>query len=248
MAANQGNEREEPEIHTDNNRTGGVQKYLGEFVYGGVDGSVTTFAVVAGAAGANLESSIVLILGFANLLADGFSMSVGAYLSKRSERQNFEKHQAIEYYEVDNMPELEREEVREIYRQKGFEGELLEKVTDVICSNRDRWVDTMMTDELGMMKETRSPLMIGATTYSAFIIIGFIPLITYVWDFLFGFSGDKFIASCLLTTGAFIVIGWFKANVTQTSHRKAIAETVVLGAVAAIVAYLVGFYLEKLLS
>ncbi|MEQ9022461.1 MAG: VIT1/CCC1 transporter family protein, partial [Pseudomonadales bacterium] len=82
-----------------------IQAYLGEFVYGGIDGSVTTFAVVAGSAGANLESSIVIILGFANLIADGFAMSVGSYLSTKSEKENYEKHKAIEYWEVDNLPE-----------------------------------------------------------------------------------------------------------------------------------------------
>ncbi|MDP5172401.1 MAG: VIT1/CCC1 transporter family protein, partial [Bacteroidia bacterium] len=100
------------------------QEYLGEFVYGGIDGSVTTFAVVAGAAGADLSLGVILILGFANLIADGFSMSVGAYLSTKSERDNYEKHRKIEYAEVETIPEIEKEEVRDIYRAKGFEGEL----------------------------------------------------------------------------------------------------------------------------
>ena len=100
-----------------------IQEYLGEFVYGGIDGSVTTFAVVAGSAGAGLPGSVIIILGFANLIADGFSMSVGSYLSKKSEMQNYEKHKKIEYWEVENIPEKEKEEIREIYREKGFEGE-----------------------------------------------------------------------------------------------------------------------------
>ena len=116
------------------------QEYIGEFIYGGIDGSVTTFAVVAGAAGANLDSAVVIILGFANLFADGFAMSVGSYLSTKSEKQNYEKHKAIEYWEVDHLPEKEREEIREIYQAKGFEGELLEQVVDKITEDKDRWV------------------------------------------------------------------------------------------------------------
>lgn len=68
-----------------------LQKYLGEFVYGGIDGCVTTFAVVAGSVGASLETRIILILWFANLLADGFSMSIWAYLSSKSELQQEKK-------------------------------------------------------------------------------------------------------------------------------------------------------------
>ena len=113
------------------------QDYLGQFVYGGIDGCVTTFAVVSGAVGANLDSSIIIILGFANLLADGFSMSVGAYLSAKSERDNYDKHKRTEYYEIEHYPELERQEVRDAYRAKGFEGELLEQVKfpDLMVTN-----------------------------------------------------------------------------------------------------------------
>lgn len=92
--------------------------YLPEFVYGGIDGLVTTFAVVAGATGAQLDLDIVLILGFANLFADGFSMSVGAYLAKKSEHDTYEKHLAIEYREIEHMREKEVQEIRDIYRAK----------------------------------------------------------------------------------------------------------------------------------
>ena len=81
-----------------------ISSYLGEFVYGGIDGSVTTFAVVAGSVGASLDTAVILILGFANLIADGFSMSVGAYLATKTEHDNFEKHKKREYWEVENLP------------------------------------------------------------------------------------------------------------------------------------------------
>jgi VIT1/CCC1 family predicted Fe2+/Mn2+ transporter len=111
---------------------------LAEFVYGGIDGSITTFVVVAGAVGAGLDNSIIIILGFANLFADGFSMSIGAYMSPKSEKQHFQKQKAIEYWEVDNMPEVEREEIKEIYREKGFEEPLLTQVAEVITKDKDR--------------------------------------------------------------------------------------------------------------
>ena len=118
----------ENRIHQTNHLFKKFEKYLGEFVYGGIDGCVTTFAVVAGSVGAGLDSAIIIILGFANLLADGFAMSVGAYLSSKSNKDNYEKHRQIELWEVEHMPEAEKEEIREIYRAKGFYGDLLEQV------------------------------------------------------------------------------------------------------------------------
>jgi VIT1/CCC1 family predicted Fe2+/Mn2+ transporter len=224
------------------------QDYLGQFVYGGIDGSITTFAVVAGAAGAELSSSIVLILGFANLLADGFSMSVGAYLSQKSERDNFEKYKTTEYYEIETMPDIEREEIREIYRLKGFEGELLERVVEVICADKDRWVDVMMKEELGMIQEQKSPFAIGLTTYISFLLVGTIPLMAYVWDYSVGFEGNLFLTASILTGVAFVAIGFMKSYVTNASRIKGVAETLLLGALAASVAYFVGDLLEKWLS
>lgn len=223
------------------------QAYLGEFVYGGIDGSVTTFAVVAGAAGASLSSAVVLILGFANLLADGLSMSVGAYLAAKSEQDNFHKHQNQEYWEVEHLPESEREEIREIYAAKGFSGELLEQVVDTITADPDRWVDVMMKEELKMMKEDRSAKMIGLVTFISFIIIGFLPLLFYVLDFIFELGLDPFWATSILTGLTFLFIGFLKSYITETSHWKGMAETLLLGGTAAIVAYFVGDILEKVI-
>ncbi|MEL7247581.1 MAG: VIT1/CCC1 transporter family protein [Bacteroidota bacterium] len=223
------------------------QAYLGEFVYGGIDGSVTTFAVVAGAAGANLSSAVVLILGFANLLADGLSMSVGAYLAAKSQIDNFKKHQNQEYWEVDHTPEAEREEIREIYAAKGFSGPLLEQVVDVITADRDRWVDVMMKEELKMMEEGRSPKLIGWMTFISFICIGFLPLLFYVWDYAGNLSVNLFLATSTLTGLTFLFIGFCKSYVTETSHWRSMGETLFWGGVAAAVAYGVGDFLEKLI-
>ena len=223
------------------------QDYLGEFVYGGIDGSVTTFAVVAGSVGAGLDTAVIIILGFANLIADGFAMSVGAFLSTKSEIQNYEKHKKIEYWEVDNLPEKERAEIREIYEAKGFEGELLEQVVEVICADRDRWVDVMMKEELEMQEETKSPFAMGAVTFVSFILVGLIPLLVYVYDYAAdGLKLDLFAWSCVMTGSAFVLIGYLKARVTENNILRSIAETLFLGAAAAVLSYIVGNYLERL--
>lgn len=241
--------KREDVLHGTNSAWSKFQDYLGEFVYGGIDGSVTTFAVVAGAAGAELSSSIVIILGFANLFADGFSMSIGSYLSTKSERENYEKHKKVEYWEVDHMPETERQEIREIYQAKGFEGELLEQVVAKITEDRDRWVDIMMKEELEMVEEHKSPFKMGLVTFVSFVVVGFIPLLIYVYGYSAHVHIDNaFTIACVLTSLAFIGVGWLKAVVTQTNRWKGVLETLVLGASAAILSYWVGDALEKLVS
>ncbi len=224
------------------------QAYLGEFVYGGIDGSVTTFAVVAGSVGAGLSSGVILILGFANLLADGFAMSVGAYLSSKSVRDNYFKHLRMQYEAIESQPHAKKEQVRKVYAAKGFHGELLEQVVETLVSDKDCWAQVMMKEEMGMTEEQKSPFWIGATTYLAFTLVGLIPLVLYVYDYLFHFDGNIFFMACLFTSLGFIFIGMLKTYVTETNPLKGIAETLALGSTAAGLSYLLGFVLEKFIS
>ena len=240
--------QEEGKIHGEKKFFRKFQDYLGEFVYGGIDGSVTTFAVVAGSAGAGLQSSIVIILGFANLIADGFAMSVGSFLSTKSEKQKYEKHKATEYWEVDNIPEMEREEIREIFEAKGFSGKLLEDVVDTITADKDRWVDVMMKEELEMAEETKSPIAMGAVTFLSFFIFGLVPLLIYVIDFIYPTGYSLFHISSILTAVCFIAIGFLKSIVTNTSKFRSVLETLLLGGAAATLSYYVGDFLENLLT
>lgn len=226
-----------------------IKNYLAEFVYGSIDGSITTFAVVAGATGADLSNQTVLILGFANLIADGFSMSVGNYLSVKAELHNYQKHEALEYWEVENLPDHEKAEVEEIYRKKGFEGELLDRVVEVIIADKERWVKTMMQDELEMAPPEKSPIKTATVTYVSFILVGLIPLLTYVFDYFKDIPENMlFSVSAILTSIAFVMIGYLKSYVTETHKIKSIAETLLLGGVAAIMAYYVGDLIEKMIS
>ncbi len=239
----------ENQVHgTTNSFVQKFQDYLGEFVYGGIDGSITTFAVVAGAAGAGLDSSIIIILGFANLFADGFAMSIGAYLSSKSEKDNYEKHKKIEYWEIENLREKEIEEIREIYQEKGFEGELLEQVVQVIIADDDRWVDVMMKEELGMIESDKSPFKIGAITFISFIVLGFVPLLIYVLDYFKKLDVNLLIWSSILTLVAFGIIGYLKGVVNHKNKFVSTLTTVLMGIVAALVAYYVGDFLESLVG
>jgi VIT1/CCC1 family predicted Fe2+/Mn2+ transporter len=172
-------------------------------------------------------------------------MSVGAYLSAKSERDSYDKHEKIEYWEVENLPEIERAEIADIYRAKGFEGELLEKVVDHICADKTLWVAEMMKDELGLMRESKSPLKIGIATLVSFILVGLIPLTVYLWTYFYPSTINTFLWTSILTGLAFSLVGWLKSSVNQTSAIRGIAETVLLGLLAAVVAYYVGDVLEQ---
>ena len=224
------------------------KEYIAEFVYGGIDGVITTFAVVAGSAGAELAVPIVLILGFANLIADGFAMSVGSYFSAKSENESYDKHKAVEYWEIENLRDKEVEEIREIYEAKGFEGDLLKQVVDVITSDDEVWVDTMMKEELEMIKDDRPPWKRGLVTFIAFNLVGFIPLSAYAFaGFIDANASDLFVVSSFSTAVALALIGTLKGLVTEQSRIKGIIETVFLGGIAATIAFFVGDILEKLL-
>ncbi|HSZ26406.1 MAG TPA: VIT1/CCC1 transporter family protein [Cytophagaceae bacterium] len=237
----------ESELHSKGTFLFFSKDYVAEFVYGGIDGAITTFAVVAGASGANLNLSVIIILGVANLLADGFSMSVGNYFSTKAERDNYEKHKAIEYWEVENMREKEIEEIREIYARKGFKDDLLDQVVATIIANKDVWVDTMMKEELEMVKDEKTPIKTASVTFIAFVLIGFIPLLSYLASWIFDLDKTNiFIYSCIFTCIGLAIVGYFKSIVTEKNPFVSIAETLVLGGAAAGLSYVVGAVLEKM--
>lgn len=224
---------------------------LEDFVYGATDGAVTTFAVVAGVVGASLSPAIVLILGFANLFADGFSMAVGNYLATRSQREYIEKVRRREEWEIDNLAEQERQEIRDIYANKGFKDEILEEIVRIITSRRKVWVDTMMKEELGLIEGKRRPLDTALTTFVAFNTIGVIPLLPFVAMLAAGSAvvasaTNAFLYSSVFTAAAFFTIGAVKGRVVQKSMVRSGFSTLLVGGIAAVVAFVVGYLLSLL--
>lgn len=221
--------------------------YIGEAVYGALDGIVTTFAVVAGVAGAKLSAGIVLILGFANLIGDGLSMGVGSYLSTKSRREYEQSERQREHWEVENYPEGEIHEIREIYKRKGFHGDDLDRAVNVITSNKDIWVETMMNEELGIIKEESHPFWNGFSTFISFLIAGSIPLLFFVLSlFIPALSKSTFELSMVITAVALFAVGSFKVLVTQASWWRSGLEMLFVGGAAAFGAYLVGYLLQGL--
>lgn len=218
-----------------------------DFIYGSIDGAVTTFAVVAGASGATLPPSIVVILGFANLFGDGFSMAIGNYLATKTRKEFIEKERRREEWEIDNLAEQEKQEIRDIYANKGFKDELLEQIVRIITSRRKVWLDTMMKEELGLIEGKRQPVDTAISTFTGFNIIGLIPLIPFVFFIISGSSlssSDVFQYSVIFTVIAFFLIGVMKGKIVKRSLFKSGTYTLAVGGIAAIVAYLVGYLLS----
>lgn len=215
--------------------------YLRDFVFGAVDGAVTTFAIVSGVAGAGLSPGIVIIFGMANLIADGFSMAVGNYLAARADRELFEKARRVEELHIQMVPEGEREEVRQIFAKKGFAGADLENAVSLVTSNRREWIDTMMREELRMSMNPASPIRAALSTLAAFTSVGFVPVLPFVAEQIFpSLPVSPFAASVVLTGAAFFLTGVLKARVTGQKWHRSGLETLLLGGLAALLAFFAG--------
>ena len=219
-----------------------------DFIYGSIDGAVTTFAIVAGVVGASLSPNIILVLGFANLFADGFSMAAANYQATRARIEYIAMKRKNEEWEIDNLENQEKQEIRDIYKEKGFKDELLEEIVRIITSRRKVWVDTMMKEELGLIEDGKRPVDSAFSTFVGFNLIGLIPLIPFMVLMIIDLSndGNGFLYSVVSTLAAFFIVGMIKGNFTKTSKMRSGFYTLIIGGVAASVAYLVGYALQTI--
>ncbi len=224
--------------------------HFDDFIYGSIDGAVTTFAIVAGVVGAGLSPGIILILGFANLFADGFAMAAANYQATKAKMEFIDMKQKQEEWEIDNMRNQEKEEIRTIYREKGFKGQLLEDIVRIITSRRKVWVDTMMREELGLIKDDKKPIDSSVSTFIGFNMVGVIPLIPFVIFLIFDFNvtSNVFFYSILSVIAAFLLVGMIKGKIVKKSMIRSGINTIIIGGVAATAAYVIGYGLHFLVE
>ncbi len=223
---------------------GPISASLREVVYGGNDGIVTTFAVVAGFAGAAADGAgpvgavAVLLFGLANLFADATSMGLGAYLSSRSQREIYRKIRASEIDALARDPDGERAEFLSLLAERGISRADAEALADIYARNPDLMADFMMAHEMRMPNpDDGAPVLDAAMTFASFVLFGAIPLLPY---FLMTASETTFLVSVAATFAALTALGLLRWKVTMESLTRAVGETVLVGGICAGVAYAVG--------
>ncbi len=216
-------------------RDGSMQSYLRDFVYGAIDGAVTTFAIVAGVEGAGLSHGIIVALGAANILADGFSMAAGNYSGSKADLDDRKRIAAIEARHIEYHRDGEIEELRQILQMRGLKGDILEQATQEIAADKDKWIDLMLTDEYGLPRDPPHPFKAASATFVAFLAAGVVPLTPFIFDLDNAFAWA--ICATLLT---FFLIGSIKSRWSLAKWWWSGAETLSIGAIAALIAFFVG--------
>lgn len=224
-----------------------LTEYLKEIVYGGNDGIVTTFAVVAGFSGA--QSAVpgspypivtVLLFGAANLFADGISMGLGNFISMRSEQDLYQSEKQKELRDIKKRPTFEKKRTFSILMERGFDKRQASELTQIYSQNKDYWAEFMMKYELELPDpQNENPYLTAVATFFSFVLFGSIPLIPYVF---FKNIPNLFFVSSLFTVGALILLGILRWRVTKDPLHRAIGEILAVGAIAAVVGYFVGTF------
>lgn len=223
-----------------------LKSYISDFVYGSTDGTITTFAVVSGVAGAALAPSIVIILGLANLIADGFSMGASAYLSMKSERENDARIRLKEKKLIDKEPTLQKTILKQSLKDRKFSESLLKQIIDHLTKDKKRFLSALIAHKHNIHHhDDKSPMSSAVATIISFIVIGTIPLIPYLVS-LFRPVNNMFAWSIIFTSIAFVVIGVIKSKVVELSKRRGALELLVVGWLAAGLSYGIGFLLRGL--
>ncbi|WP_135505460.1 VIT1/CCC1 transporter family protein [Roseovarius aestuariivivens] len=222
-----------------------TQEFLKQIVYGGNDGIVTTFAIVAGFAGAQADGvaqiggMAVLVFGLANLFADAVSMGMGEFLSARSQHDLYRSRRASELREIQENPEQERMELFEILRQRGLPAGEADTAAGILSRHPEIMADLMMTYEFGMQDpDEESPVLNGLFTFGSFVMFGSIPLVPY---FLMEPTQQTFFLSVVTTFSALVALGMLRWNATGERILRCVSETVSVGTVCAFVAFGVGW-------
>ena len=231
----------DPEAVAERLAEGSRPSYVRDFVYGGIDGAITTFAIVAGVVGAALSANIILILGIANLLADGFSMAASNYSGTKTVIDNVDRVREIEERHIEVDSDGECEEVRQLLAKSGLSGETLDGAVASITADRQRWIDFMISEEYGLSATNPSPIRAGLATFIAFAVCGAVPLL----PFLIG--GSQALALSIGMTGlTFFGIGAIKSKWALSPWWKSGLETLLIGGTAAGLAYGAGWFLRTI--
>jgi vacuolar iron transporter family protein len=210
-------------------------EWIRDVTLGANDGLVSILTLLAGVAAAT-SGRTVLLAGIAGLVAGAISMGVGAFVSAKAYRAFYRKELAREIQEMRELPDRERDEIREIYRDRGFEGQELEMVVRRITSDPQVWLKVMMQEELGLSAQFARPLGAAGVVFVAFLAGGIVPVLPFVWGEGIGALMVSFVA----TAAALVLAGWIRTRFTGEQPVRAAAELVGMATIGVGVAYGIG--------
>lgn len=213
---------------------------LSDVILGAQDGLVNTLGVVLGVAAASADARVVFAAGMAAGIAESLSMAAVGYTSSVARGDLFRSEREREYRHIDKTPSIERDEVRALYSRKGFEGELLERVVDTICANKDVWVGVMMSEEHELAPVDRRASLRAAGVIGAAALVGsVVPVLPFA---LLGLRAGL-IATLALGAALLFALGAYKASVTAGRRLRSGSELAVIGMASAVAGYGIGWIL-----
>jgi vacuolar iron transporter family protein len=214
---------------------------LSDVILGGQDGIVNVLGVILGVAAATNDPRIVIVAGLAATFAESVSMGAVAYTSSLADADFYESEREREYRHIKQVPELEEQEIRQIYEEKGFEGGTLDHIVETITTNRDVWVAVMMAEEHGLSPSNRRDALRSAVVVGVSAIVGsLIPIL----PFLYLSIKQSMIVSVLITALVLFFVGVYKARVTVGRPMRSGLEMAIIGTISALVGYAVGALLK----
>lgn len=218
--------------------------WLRDFILGWQDGLVNVLGVILGVAAATSEFRVVMIAAIAAAFAESVSMAAVAYTSFKAEHESYLSEMNREKCEVEKMPKRETSEIRSIYRKLGFHGSLLERIVRHITSDKRRWVNVMMEQELKLQPQKESPLLTAIIVGISAFIGSVIPVI----PFFFFSVKEAIIPTLMISTTVLFFVGVYKAVSTVGSPLKSGIEMAMIGMVAALAGYGVGSFFGVLIA
>lgn len=214
---------------------------LADIILGGQDGLVNVLGIVLGVAAATQDPYVVIVAGLAATFAESVSMAAVAYTTALAETAHYESEREREYRHIHMVPAVERKEIRDIYRDKGFQGELLDQIVEKITADEDVWVGVMMAEEHQLTPITRTDAIRSAFVVGVAAIVGSsIPLT----PFFFLPTGLSIGISLIISALTLFAVGFYKARITVGHPAKSGLEMTVIGIVSALVGYAVGLLLK----
>jgi vacuolar iron transporter family protein len=211
--------------------------WLRDVILGGQDGLVNILGIILGVIAAGGSKTVLLATGFAAAITESISMGAVGYTSAVSERDYYQAEQAREAEEIDATPEAERQEIRDIYAAKGFAGDLLERVVETITANRDRWLATMMDEELHLQPVQAPDILRSAVVITIATLIGhLIPLLPFAWMS----RTPALITAIVLSALVLFGVGFYSAVTLVGDWRKKGLQMVAIGLGAAAIGFLIG--------